>query len=109
MEFIVGIALALLVCSAAAWLGMDRDRVFYPAVLIVTATYYMLFAVMDGRNEVLLSEMAIAAIFIGFAVAGFKRNLWLVVAPSQGMPCWTSSTTISCTTPACRVGGQGSA
>jgi hypothetical protein len=84
MEFIVGIALALLVCGAAAWLGMDRDRVFYPAVLIVTATYYVLFAVIDGRNGVLLSEMAIAAIFTGFAVAGFKRNLWLVVGALAG-------------------------
>jgi hypothetical protein len=84
MEFIVGIALALLVCGAAAVLGMDRDRVFYPAVLIATATYYVSFAVMDGRNEVLLSEVAIAAVFIGFAVAGFKRNLWLVVGALAG-------------------------
>jgi hypothetical protein len=84
MEFFVGIALALLVCSAAAWLGMDRDRVFYPSVLIVTATYYILFAVIDGGQDVLLSELAIAAAFIGFAVVGFKRNLWLVVGALAG-------------------------
>ena len=34
MEYIVGITLALLFCGAAAGLGMDRERVFYPAVLI---------------------------------------------------------------------------
>ena len=79
MEFIVGITLALFICGAAAGLGMDQDRVFYPAVLMATATYYVLFAVIDGGREVLWSEMAIAAVFIGFAVAGFKRNPWLVV------------------------------
>ena len=79
MEFIVGITLALFICAAAAGLSMDRDRVFDPAILMVTATYYVLFAVIDGGREVLWSEMAIAAVFIGFAVAGFKRNPWLVV------------------------------
>lgn len=84
MEFIVGISLALLLCGAAAWLGMDRDRVFYPTVMIVIATYYVLFAVIDGRDQVLLSEIAIAAVFTVMAVAGFKRNLWLVVAAMAG-------------------------
>ena len=84
MEFIVGIALALFVCGAAAWLGMDRDRVFYPAVLIVTATYYVLFAVIDGGLKVLWFEMVIAAVFIVLAVLGFKRNPWLVVVALAG-------------------------
>jgi len=84
MEFIVGIALALLVCGAAALLGMDRDRVFYPTILIVIASYYVLFAVMDGSHEVLFSEIAISAAFMGLAVAGFKRNLWPVVGALAG-------------------------
>ena len=79
MEYIVGIALALFVCGAASLLGMDRERVFYPTVLIVIATYYVLFAVIDGSDKTLLSEIAIAAVFTVLAVAGFKRNLWLVV------------------------------
>lgn len=84
MELIVGTALALLVGIGTAWLGMDRDRAFYPTVLIVVATYYVLFAVIDGGRDVLLSEIAIAAVFAAFAVAGFKRNLWLVVAALAG-------------------------
>jgi hypothetical protein len=84
MELIVGVVLALFVCGAAALLRMDRDRVFYPAVLIVTASYYVLFAVLDGNNQVLLSEIAIAAVFAVVAVAGFKRNLWLVVGALAG-------------------------
>lgn len=84
MEFFVGIALASFVCGAAAWLGMDRDRVFYPAVLIATASYYVAFAVADGSPVALWSEVAIAAPFLALAVLGFKRNLWLVVAALVG-------------------------
>jgi len=84
MELIVGTALALFVGGGTAWLGMDRDRAFYPTVLIVVATYYVLFAVIDGGRGVLLSEIAIAAVFAAFAVAGFRRNLWLVVAALAG-------------------------
>jgi hypothetical protein len=80
MEYIVGVALALVVCGAASLLGMDRDRVFYPTVLIVIASYYVLFAVIDGSGRVLLSEIAIAAVFTVIAVVGFKRNSWLVLA-----------------------------
>jgi len=84
METIVGITLALLFCGAAAGLGMDRERVFYPAVLIAVASYYLAFAVIDGRNEVMLSELAIAAIFIAGAVAGFKVNPWIAVVALAG-------------------------
>jgi len=84
MEFIVGVALALFVCGAASLLGMDRDRVFYPTILIVVASYYVLFAVMDGSHNVLLSEIAIAAMFTVVAVVGFKRDLWLVAAALAG-------------------------
>jgi len=64
MEFIVGITLALFICGAAAGLGMDRERVFHPVVLMATATHCVLFAVIDGGREVLWSEMAIAAVFL---------------------------------------------
>ena len=84
MEFIVGVALALFVCVAVSLLGMDRDRVFYPTVLIVVASYYVLFAVMDGSHKVLLSEIAIAAVFTVVAVVGFKRNLWFVAVALAG-------------------------
>jgi hypothetical protein len=84
MEFIVGVALALFVCVAASLLGMDRDRVFYPTILIVIASYYVLFAVIDGSGEVLLSEIAVAAVFTVVAVVGFKRSLWLVTAALAG-------------------------
>ena len=79
MEYLVGITLALFFCTAAAGLGMDRERAFYPAVLIAVASYHLAFAVVDGRSEVMLSELAIAAVFIVAAVAGFKRSPWIAV------------------------------
>ena len=84
MEYIVGITLALIFCGAAAWLGMDRERVFYPAVAIAVASYYLAFAVADGRNEVMLYEVIIAAVFIVAAVAGFKRSPWFAVVALGG-------------------------
>jgi hypothetical protein len=84
MEYLVGTTLALLFCSAAAWLGMDRERVFYPAVVMAVASYYLAFAVVDGRNGVMLSEVAIAAVFIAAAVAGFKRSPWIAVVALAG-------------------------
>lgn len=84
MEYIVGITLALLFCGAAAGLGMDRERVFYPAVAIAVTSYYLAFAVADGRSEVWLAEGAIAAVFIAGAVLGFNRNPWLAVLALGG-------------------------
>ena len=84
MEYIVGITLALLFCGAAAGLGMDRERVFYPAVVMAVASYYLAFAVVDGRTGVMLSEVAIAAVFIAGAVAGFKYSPWIAVAALAG-------------------------
>jgi hypothetical protein len=84
MEYIAGITLALLFCAAAAGLGMDRERAFYLAVAIAAASYYVAFAVADGRNEVMLSEVAIAAVFVVMAVAGFKLSPWYAVVALGG-------------------------
>jgi hypothetical protein len=84
MEYLVGFTLALLLCAAAAGLGMDRERVFYPAVAIAVASYYLAFSAGDGRAEVWLTETAIAAVFIVGAVLGFKRSPWLAVLALGG-------------------------
>jgi hypothetical protein len=84
MEYIVGFILALLVCGGAAGLGMDRERVFYPAVVMAVASYYLAFAVVDGRSVTMLSEGAIAVVFIAGAVAGFKVNPWIAVVALAG-------------------------
>jgi hypothetical protein len=84
MEYLVGVTLALAFCAAAAALGMDRERVFYPAVVMCVASYYLAFAVVDGGAAVMLSESLIAAVFILGAVLGFKRNPWIAVVALGG-------------------------
>ena len=68
----------------AGWVGFDRDRVFYPTLVTVIATYYILFAVIESSEQVLALESLIAGAFIALAVAGFKKNLWLIVAALAG-------------------------
>jgi hypothetical protein len=79
MEFTVGILLALAVSISASAIGLDRDRAFYPTVLIVIASYYGFFAVMDGSMQTLVIESLAILVFLALATAGFKRNAWLVV------------------------------
>ena len=80
MPFAIGTALALAVSAYAAWIGFDKDRAFYPTVLVVVAAYYVLFAAMAGGARTTIVEVAIAAIFLIAASLGFRRNLWLVAA-----------------------------
>jgi hypothetical protein len=60
--------------------GLDRDRAFYPTVMVVIASYYVLFAVMGGSTHALLIEAAVAVAFLAVALVGFRYSLWLVVA-----------------------------
>ncbi len=81
MELLIGAALAISVGISATFIGLDRDRSFYPTVLAVIASYYALFAVMGGSSiQVLVTESIVIVAFLGASVAGFKRSLWLVVA-----------------------------
>jgi hypothetical protein len=80
MEYLIGVMLALVISVFAMLAGFDRDRVFYPTLVVVTATYYILFAVIGGSSTALALESLIAAAFVGVAVAGSKKSLWLVVA-----------------------------
>ena len=79
MEFAIGIVLAAVVGISLTLLGMDRDRALYPAIMIVIASYYVLFAVMGGSTEALVIESAVAVVFVGLSVAGFKSTFLLVV------------------------------
>jgi hypothetical protein len=84
MQYLIGVGLALLVCAFAMLAGFDRDRVFYPTLLTVIATYYILFAVLGRSTPALAIESAVAGMFLVLAVAGFKKNLWLVVVALAG-------------------------
>jgi hypothetical protein len=84
MEYLIGVGLAVAVCAFAMLVGFDRDRVFYPTLLTVIATYYVLFAVIGSSTPALVFESLIAGVFLALAVAGFKKDLWLIVAALAG-------------------------
>src|SRR5215471_10503134 len=84
MEYLVGAVLAVVVCTFATLAGFDRDRVFYPTLVTVIATYYILFAVMGSSTRALALESLIAGGFVALALAGFKKNLWFIVGALVG-------------------------
>jgi hypothetical protein len=51
-----------------------------PTLVVVIASCYVLFAVMGGSTRALVLESVAMSAFAVFAVAGFKRDPWLVVA-----------------------------
>ena len=84
MEYLVGLVLALVISIGATVVGADRERSFYPTVLIVVATYYGLFAIMAGSTHALLIECVPIALFSLAAVTGFKKGLWWVAVGLVG-------------------------
>jgi hypothetical protein len=53
-------------------------------LLTVIVTYYILFAAIASSAQALALESLIAGVFLVLAVAGFKKNLWLIVAALAG-------------------------
>lgn len=106
MEYLVGVILGLVVGGFATTAGFDRDRSFYPTVLIVIASYYALFALMGANPHPALEiEIAVGLVFAVLAVLGFKKNIWLAaigigghgffdffvhhaLVTNSGMPVW---------------------
>ena len=84
LPYFVGVVLSIGVALFARLVGFDRDRAFYPTVLIVVASYYVLFAVMSGSVQTVLLESIIMTLFAVAAVAGFKVSPWIVVAALAG-------------------------
>ena len=80
MSYVTGIALAVLTGLLARLAGFDRDRAFYPTLVIVIASYYILFAAMGGSAHVLLVESIAMTVFVCIAIVGFRSSLWLVAA-----------------------------
>ena len=79
LPYVVGIVLSIGVALFARGVGFDRDRAFYPAVLIVVASYYVLFAAMAGSIQTVVFESGVMTLFVIAAVAGFKGSAWIIV------------------------------
>src|SRR5690242_6240171 len=84
MEYLIGVGVAVAVFVFAVVSGFDRERVFYPTLLVVVGHYYILFAAMGGSTPVLAQESLATAAFLALAVIGFKKILWLTAAALAG-------------------------
>jgi hypothetical protein len=79
MPYMIGAVLSVGVASFARFTGLDRDRAFYAAVVIVVASYYVLFAATGASFETVLLESAVMLAFVVAAVVGFKASTWILV------------------------------
>ena len=84
MPYVIGIALSVGVAVFAKCVGFDRDRAFYPTVMIVIASTYVLFAAMSASVHTVLLESIVMTGFSIAAVSGFKSSAWIVVAALAG-------------------------
>ena len=84
MGYVVGVVIGLLTFAVGRFAGFDRDRAFYPTILIITASYYVLFAVMGASSSALAAEIIGLLVFFAAAVAGFKITQWIVAAGLVG-------------------------
>lgn len=80
MEYLIGVGFALLIALFFGnYVGLDRDRAFYPTALIVIASYYLLFAAMAGSVQAAALEVLVMTLFVALAVIGFKFSQWWIV------------------------------
>jgi len=102
--FVVGALLAVAVAALGNVTRFDRDRSFYPTLLIIIASYYILFGLQGGSTSALVQEVAIATIFsavalfgalrfpslvgIGIAVHGLFDLVHHVIIQNPGVPSW---------------------
>jgi hypothetical protein len=84
MPYVIGVVLSAGVAVFARSVGLDRDRAFYPTVMIVIALYYVLFAVMSGSVQTVLLESVVMVLFAIAAVVGFNSSSWILVAALAG-------------------------
>jgi hypothetical protein len=84
MPYVIGIVGSAAIAVFARYVGLDRDRAFYPTVVIVVALYYVLFAVISGSVRTVVLESVVMSLFAIAAVVGFKSSAWIVVAALAG-------------------------
>ncbi len=84
LDILWGLGMGLGGAGLAHVLGFDRDRSYYPTLMIVIASIYILFAVMAFPPSALWPEVLAAVAFIVLAIAGHRWSLWLVVLALLG-------------------------
>ena len=67
---VVGVLLAVGIAALGKFTRFDEERSFYSTVLIIIASYYVLFAVLGGSGHALVWELVIAVAFSAVAIVG---------------------------------------
>ncbi len=83
-SYVIGSALAVVIGLFAAVAGFDREKGFYPTLLMVIAAYYVLFAVLAPDSIAMAWEVAGFLLFCTAAAIGFRGNPWIIVAGLYG-------------------------
>lgn len=84
MPYVIGVVLSVGVAWFARAVGLDRDRAFYPTVMIVIALIYVLFGAISGSGRTVALESIGAVGFSIAAVVGFKSSAWIVAGALAG-------------------------
>jgi hypothetical protein len=84
LPYVVGTVLSLGVATFARRVGLDRERAFYATLVMVVASYYVLFAAVSGSVSTVLMESIVMMGFCAVAVVGFKSSRWLLVVALAG-------------------------
>lgn len=84
MEYAIGLGIALAVAAFAARMQFDGERSFGMTVLIVVATYYVLFAVMGAPGQTIVTETLVAAGFLLAGLVGLRWSPWWVAVAIAG-------------------------
>ena len=66
----MGVLLAVGVAALGKFTRFDEDRSFYSTVLVIIASYYVLFAVLGGSGHALVWELVVAVAFSSAAIIG---------------------------------------
>ncbi|MEO8562310.1 MAG: DJ-1/PfpI family protein [bacterium] len=83
MSYAIGILLAVLTIVLGVSARFER-RTFVAIMACVNATYYVLFAVIDGASRAILVETALSLGFMALALVGFRRDLRVLAAVLAG-------------------------
>ena len=84
MGYMIGLVLSLFAIGMAILIGMGRERSFYPTLLMVFASYYVLFAAMGASGQTVVLESLAAGVFVLIAAVGYRTSLWIVVVALAG-------------------------
>lgn len=78
IPFLIGVGLTLGFVAISIFFGLHKERGAYPVTLIAIALFYVVFAFEHGSLFAIIFNITFASVFIGSAVWGYARGLYIV-------------------------------